>query len=201
MGPGFSPVREKGELTYIDGSKEKVLKLLNEAKIDKAVALPFNPYPPHPKVKPLRYYGKELKGYSDMTNEFVANLSEEHPDRFIGFAVVNPKDALYSIPMLEYAVYELGLKGVKIYPGAWKFYPNDPDVFPVYRKAVELGIPVMFCTSLWSPFYGGAKYAQPVYIDDVVRTFPDGKFVIAHFGAFGLGEESLAIACNYENVY
>jgi predicted TIM-barrel fold metal-dependent hydrolase len=103
--------------------------------------------------------------------------------------------------LLEYAVSELGLKGVKIYPGAWKFYPNDPDVFPVYRKAVELGIPIMFCTSLWSPFYGGSKYARPVYIDDVVRTFPDGKFVIAHFGALGVGQESLAIACNYENVY
>ena len=84
--------------------------------------------------------------HPDRCNDYVAAVVRTDPERFIGFASVNPAyqgvDA--AVEELERAVTELGLAGVKLYPMYQHWAVNDPDVaFPIYAKAQELGIPVM----------------------------------------------------------
>ena len=49
------------------------------------------------------------------SNEFVRNACERHPDRFWGYASVDPRDER-APEILENAVIHYGLKGLKLHP-------------------------------------------------------------------------------------
>jgi predicted TIM-barrel fold metal-dependent hydrolase len=79
-------------------------------------------------------------------NDYVAAVVRAAPDRFIGFASVNPafRGVPAAVAELRRAVQELGLSGAKLYPMYQHWSPADRDLaFPVYEAAGELGIPVM----------------------------------------------------------
>ena len=70
----------------------------------------------------------------------------QRPDKFIGFASVNPnyRGPAAAVKELERSVTELGLHGLKLYPMYQDWSPADPVLaFPVFEKAAELGIPVL----------------------------------------------------------
>src|ERR1700730_9936711 len=88
------------------------------------------PGPPHP----------------DKCNDYIAAVVRSAPERFIGFASVNPTyhGTDRAVEELERAVTDLGLTGLKLYPMYQHWAANDPKVaFPIYAKADALGIPVM----------------------------------------------------------
>jgi len=116
------------------------------------------------------------------SNEYVHSLCSEYPDRFIGFASVNPKDP-EAVQVLERAVQDLGLKGLKFHPPLQDFYPNDPALAPIYQKAVELNIPVVFHVGT-TPFGAMCRLSQadPLLIDDVAVDFPDLRIMLTHLG-------------------
>ena len=79
-------------------------------------------------------------------NDTSAAVVRTDPERFIGFASVNPayRGVEAAVDELERAVTDLGLPGLKLYPMYQHWAANDPDIaFPIYAKAQELGIPVM----------------------------------------------------------
>ena len=92
------------------------------------------------------------------------------------------------------------MKGVKLNPHAG-FYPNDERLYPVYEKATELGVPVMFHSGVKSPTEGTrVKYCQPIYLDDVTVDFPDMTIIIAHAG-YPWVEETILVGLYSPNVY
>jgi len=48
--------------------------------------------------------------------------------------------------MLEKYIVEMGFKGLKLYPTYQHFFSNQKDVYPIYEKALELNITIMFHT-------------------------------------------------------
>lgn len=94
-----------------------------------------------------------------------------------------------------------GLRGLKLYPTYNLFYPNDPMLYPVYERAQELGIPVMFHTG--SSVFTGAriKYGDPLFLDDVAVDFPQLKIVLSHAGRPFWFEHAEFVARFHENVY
>ena len=78
------------------------------------------------------------------TNDYVAGIVRGHPEQFIGFASVDPWKGKAAVLELERSVNELGLKGLKLHPVHQSFFPNDPRFYPLYEKAAELGVPVLF---------------------------------------------------------
>lgn len=134
------------------------------------------------------------------SNEVVAELVGKHPERFIGFAGVDPNKGGGALEDLDRAVKELGLKGLKLVPFLHELYPNDRKIYPVYEKAAELKIPVLIHTGVsWTP---GArlKYSNPLLIDDVAVDFPELKIIIAHFG-WPWVWEAATLAMRHPNVY
>jgi uncharacterized protein len=163
-------------------SLQNLLKQMDEAKIEKSVLFAVD--------GPLLTAG----------NEFVAGLISNYPDRFIGFASVNP-NLNNACEVLENAIQNLGLKGLKLHPPLQNFYPNDPKVWPVYKLAGELGIPVVFHVGS-TPFGNMVKLKQadPILIDDVANEFPSLKIILTHLGTLW-HNESFMITEKHPNVY
>jgi hypothetical protein len=140
-------------------------------------------------------------------NDYVADVVKKYPDRFLGFASVDPWKGALAVKELERAVKELGLRGLKLMQITQAFFPNDERFYPLWEKCVELKIPVLFHTGqtgVGAGAPGGAglklKYAQPLHIDDVAADFPDLTIIMAH-PAVPWQEEQLSIALHKANVY
>lgn len=134
------------------------------------------------------------------SNEYVAALCSRHPDRFLGFASVDPRNP--DAPgVLEQAVREMGLKGLKLHPPLQGFSPNDEAVFPVYEMALSLDIPVVFHVGT-TPFGSLCRlaHANPVLIDDVAVRFPDLRIMLTHLGTLW-HNEAFMVAEKNPNVF
>jgi hypothetical protein len=139
--------------------------------------------------------GEPCSGKSDCApisevNRIFGDIARNNPSRFVHLVAVDPrrKDA---VAEFERGVTEQGARGLKLHPTTG-FYPDDPICYPLYQKACELDVPVLFHTGT-QPAPMKAKYAQPVYIDGAAADFPDVKMVMAHVGHCWW-EEALALA-------
>ncbi len=93
---------------------------------------------------------------------------------------------------------EWGMKGLKLLPPTG-FYPNDKEVYPLWAKAEELGLPVLIHTGPETiPCF--SKYGRPILLDEVCNYFPDLKIIAAH-GGYCWNEELLDLASNKNNLY
>ena len=135
-------------------------------------------------------------------NGEMAGIVESNPDRFMYQPNVSPikhKGVKNTIWELEYWVKEKGAGIFKFYPPE-DTYINDPDLWPFYAKAEELGIVLDIHTGFcWVP-PGKSKHALPLLIDDVARDFPDLKIVAFHMG-YPYCDDLNMIAMGHPNVY
>lgn len=128
----------------------------------------------------------ETTGYSSRwaTNVDAQKWCDQYPDRLIIQPNLSPikfRGVKHSVWELEYWTKEKNAKAFKFYPPE-DTYINDPDLWPVYEKAQELGILFNIHTGFsWVP-PGKSKYALPIQIDDVARDFPELKINAFHMG-------------------
>jgi predicted TIM-barrel fold metal-dependent hydrolase len=185
------PIRRKYMYKILENVSENVsiddyILLMDELDIDKSVIVSFN-------VKTA--YDIIL-----VTNDDVANLVKRHPDRLIGFAGIDIP-APDAISQLEYAISSLDLSGVKIVPPVQKFDISDKKYDPIWKKMVDLNIP------LWT--HGGhqvstvgsiAKFGHPMLVDEVAMKHPDLMIIIGHMGTPWLWD-TYSVVLRHPNVY
>lgn len=130
-------------------------------------------------------------------NRIFGEVAAQHGNRLIHFVGVDPrrKDA---VAILEEGVTKQHARGLKLHPTAG-FYPDDPLCYPLYAKAQELGVTVLFHTGT-QPAPMKAKYSRPIFVDSVAADFPDLKIIMAHVGHCWW-EEALALAGSKWNLY
>jgi uncharacterized protein len=130
-------------------------------------------------------------------NRLHAELMRKHPDRIIAFAGIDPRRE-NSVEFLEKGIKEWGMKGLKLHPAAG-FFPNDRRFYPLYRKCVELKIPIIFHSGpIIYPLR--SQPAHPVYLDDVAADFPDLTLIAAHM-SHAWWQDLLAIAAVKPNIF
>ena len=134
------------------------------------------------------------------TNDTVLRWAEKWPGRFIPFYWVDLSDPARAADELEVAVRQRGHRGIKFQPLVQRFYPNEPRLRPVFAKAQELGIPVLFHFGVVAFDDHYAQYANPVYVDELADQFGELNIVIAHMGG-NYSYEALVIAEKNPNVY
>jgi len=128
-----------------------------------------------------------------------AKATKQHPDRLIWGAGIDPRRA-NAAALVEKAVKEHGAKVIKLYPPNG-FYPNDTIVYPMYKKAVELGVPVQFHVAPVPALpYLRSKYSHPIHIEDVAVDFPELKIEAVHSGG-PWWHDMLAIAEGRPNIF
>jgi predicted TIM-barrel fold metal-dependent hydrolase len=79
--------------------------------------------------------------YSRSDNESVARLVASHPDRFLGWIFLNPRNNSGVLDELKRWRAVPGMIGVKLHPH-WHDYRTE-ILGPVLRRAEELRLPVL----------------------------------------------------------
>lgn len=188
---GRSAERVRQRLPDIwDLTGERLLRDMDEAGVDMVMIMPVD-------------WGL-VPAFKDSTmdiweqHQLHADVARRHPDRMVAFACFDPRRP-NAVEMLDRAVNDLGMVGLKIHPAAG-FFPNDPVAYPMYEKALELGIPVMVHTGPEpKPLY--SRHCQPVYVDDVAADFPELTIILAHAGLSAWWQEAAGVASVAPNVY
>lgn len=133
------------------------------------------------------------------TNEYVLQFCKGQ-DSLIPFANINP----YLVNNLGQELQNLvdaGFRGLKMLPTYQYFYPNEPLLYPLYARAQELQIPVMFHTGS-SVFMGTRlKYGDPLFFDDVAVDFPRLNIILVHGGRGFWYDRAFFLARLHPNVY
>lgn len=129
--------------------------------------------PPEKRMEARRHYWKEN---GSAANDYVAKLAKEKPDRIVALAFCD-SIAPEAPEELERAV-ERGCKGLKLFNIG--HYPWDERCFPLYEKAEEIGVPILFHSGILgdarnSRFHRPAEY-------EIVKQWPTVKVILAHIG-------------------
>src|SRR5699024_7771504 len=134
-----------------------------------------------------------------ISNEQIKKLVDMNPDKFIGFASVDParEDALET---LDYAFKNLNLKGLKLHPSKQKFYPNEDKLKNIYDLCIAYNKPIMFHSGMTWQSDAPAKYSRPINFEEVAINYPDLRFCLAHFG-WPWMHETIMLLLKYPNVY
>jgi predicted TIM-barrel fold metal-dependent hydrolase len=134
-----------------------------------------------------------------LTNEDLKKIVDLAPDRFFGFASVDPfrKDA---VEVVEKAFTELGLQGLNLHPSKQKFYPDDEMMDPIYKLCIKYNKPIMFHAGTSWETNTPAKYAKPLAFEEVAIKYPELRFCLAHMGWPWVQDTAMMIL-KYPNVY
>jgi uncharacterized protein len=135
-----------------------------------------------------------------ISNETVAGFCREHGPRFIGFAGVDPHKGKQAVEEFERAVRDLGLKGLNLQCFELKLCPNDRLLYPLYEKAVELGVPVNIHCGINFSNSMPMRYGRPEYLDDVMVDFPSMR-VCASPPGWPWVNELIGVAWRHPNLW
>jgi predicted TIM-barrel fold metal-dependent hydrolase len=192
-GEEISPVVYEG--TDIPG----MMEMYRAAGVDKVMLYAVAPREP-------RAYGRdpatrEISG-AHVSNEFIAEVCSQYPDQTLPVMTVNPRyEGATVLQTMERGVRELGARAVKLYPTYNHYAPDDRELcWPVYAKALELGIPVIVHQSFTTLVDAPMKFQNPTQLDDVARDFRELVLICAHFGVPWI-EEAMCLVGKHDNVY
>lgn len=134
-------------------------------------------------------------------NKSVIEFVRQFPNKFIGFAGLDPHKGMRAIEELKNCIGEQGLKGAAIDPYLAQIYVNDAKYYPIYAKCCELDIPIIISTGPGTLVPNSViDHVAPRYIDFVARDFPELKIIISH-GGYPWVNEMIMIAQRNTNVY
>lgn len=127
-------------------------------------------------------------------NDYVATAQQKHPDRIIGFAVVNPWD-FGAEDELRRCLGELNLKGLKLNPIRHGFALDRHElVDPLFAICEEYKVPVL-C-------HGGSDlFNMPGKFEEMALSFPNVDIIIAHIGEPDAVESAIRVAQRHDNIY
>ena len=169
-------------------SIEAMLAEMDEAGVDRVILSAFH-----------------YKGEWVLSNEEVADLVKQHPNRFIGAGTVNIMDKPMEVAAeIEHMVNDLNLCCIRLEPymygdGTTGLPPNDKHYWPVYMKCSELGVAVAIQVGHTGPLLP-SECGRPIYLDEVALAFPDLVILGCHVGQ-PWHEEMMILAWKHPNVY
>ena len=76
-------------------------------------------------------------------NDWVHEVVQRAPNRWIPFCSVNPNRGEQAIKDLERAAGEFDAKGLKLLPTGMNFFANEEQYYPLWEKAQELELVIL----------------------------------------------------------
>lgn len=150
-----------------DGTVSGIRSSMRKAGVDKSVLLSIA-------TKPQQ---------SRRITQWASSVQDED---VIAFGSIHPETEDWEDELVR--IREAGMKGIKFHPDYQKFFVDDQRLFPVYEKAAELGLIMIFHAGvdigLPTPYH-----CPPGRLKRVVRAFPGAKIVAAHMGGFQYWDE------------
>lgn len=140
-------------------------------------------------IFPTASVGREY----EKSNDEISTCVKRSPNKFIGFARVNPRLGAIAVKEVKRAATRLGLKGLKLHPEIEAFRPDHEVHKPLFETATKLGLVILIHSS---PCGRAPVYSSPFYIERVAQSFPKLKIILAH-----LNEDSLIVMERNPNLY
>ena len=140
---------------------------------------------------------KDALDVSRFLNDHIADIVRRYPKKFIGLGTLPMQDPNLAVKELERCVNELGLAGVEIGSHINDWNLSDPEVFPVFEAAAELGASVFVhpwdmmgkskMEKYWLPWLVGMPAETSLAICSMIfggvfERLPDLKVAFAHGG-------------------
>ena len=151
----------------------------------------------------LYFYERDAAATAAMArecNDYVAQLTRDHPDRFAGFATLPMQNVSASVMELERSISTLGLKGAMIGDHVNGLTYDDPSFLPLWKAAEAMGAVIFIHQSgdttvtprndryhipntIGNLVDRTVTFASFVY-GGVIDACPDLKVCLAHGGGF-----------------
>lgn len=132
------------------------------------------------------------------THAWYGELQRRFPGRIYASAGCDPRrpDAR---EILDEALGEHRLKGVKLYPPTG-FRVSEEICNPIYEKCLEYDVPlVVHSAFVGYPHVG--HHANPLWIGEVQKRYPDLRIVLAHSGFPFWYQEAMEVASHHPNTF
>jgi hypothetical protein len=111
----------------------------------------------------------------------MARARDEHPDRFLICAGVDPRLGMEAVRQVERWVKDYDVRLIRVIPYWIGHPPNHGMYYPIYAKAAELGVPVGVNIGLPGPRVPG-WVQEPLFLDEVCLHFPELPIIGSHMG-------------------
>lgn len=135
-----------------------------------------------------------------VANEDVAAFCRTHGSRYVGLAGVDPYQGMQAVRDLEFAVRELGMRGLNLPCFELKLAINDARMYPLYAKCIELEVPVVLHSGVNFSTSSPIRNSHPQLLDEVMVHFPE-LTVIASPPGWPWIQELIAVAWRHKSVY
>jgi uncharacterized protein len=136
---------------------------------------------------------------AEIPNRFVADYCKRNPEKLIGFAGIDPTEPA-AVDELTIAREELRMRGVTMSPASQDFHPADSRAMRVYEAAEKLGMPILLHAGGQFTDQSKLEFARPYLLDEVARSFPKLRLVIAQMGQPFI-EETICMLGKHRNVF
>ena len=143
----------------------------------------------------------ELGDPADALNRTVADIVEQHPDRFTGIGTITLKD--FSIKKALRQIddcIDMGMIGLSLEPAFFGMHLNENQLYPVYAKAMENNLLVALHTGINYTTNCPMGGENPMLLDELACDFPDLTLVASH-GGWPWINEMVAVARKHPQVY
>ena len=126
-------------------------------------------------------------------NDLVLAAMRRYPKRILGYCFLDPGNGRDALGELERCVVREGMIGAKLYN---QYKINDPVVFPIIERTIELGVPILSHAGRLIRPRDVAE--QPLCSDaadfvDVGRRFPEAMIIHGHIAGGGDWQWSLKV--------
>ena len=156
---------------------ETILRLMDEANIDKAIVMTYRDAPLPTGSDPL---------------EYVADACRKYP-RLIGYARMNPRMGDRAVRELDRAFAELGMKGLKLHPVSYVMHPSSPETIALIKKAAEWHAPTLF-------HCGDEDFTLPYQIAQAAELVPEATIILGHMGGYFHVDDAIQAALLHPNL-
>jgi uncharacterized protein len=132
---------------------------------------------------------------TERQNDVLAEALRDELDFFVPFCTVDPhRGADAACRELERASHDLGMRGLKLHPWLQSFSMTNPSVLPIFRRASELGLPVILHD-------GSPPYSCPLQIAWVAERVPEATVILGHGGLDDMVDEAIRACLRRPNVH
>lgn len=156
---------------------ETILRLMDEAGIERAVIMTYRDAPLPGGADPLAY---------------IAGACARYP-RLIGYARMSPRHGQLAVRELERGFRDLGMKGLKLHPVSYVMHPTSPATLALIRLAAEWHAPTLF-------HCGDEEFSLPLQIAQAAALVPEAQIILGHMGGYFHVEDAIQAAKQYPNL-
>lgn len=137
--------------------------------------------------------------HAEIPNRYVSDYVRRAPQKLIGFAGIDPTEE-GALEEVHAAREDLRLQGLTVSPANQDFHPADSRAMAVYAAAEQLGMPILVHPSGQFSERSKLEYGRPFLLDEVARSFPNLRLVVAQLGQPWI-EETITLLGKHAHVY